>query len=715
MGFPAGSVQPTWQEAYTYDLGSRRLSKDHKRAVYAYTDEDWQYTYDGLNRVTTAKRGVHTVTSTSDTFTTATDCKTWALDELGNFQSITTFGGTSTPSTENRSHTAKNEIRQIGNLYRFYDPNGNLQIVSSDSAGVSVRQKLYFDAWNRLVRMDKLKAKGSNGGVFDTVKYTYNGLNWRATEHRLISSTAPTVTPADGVEPGGDTTRYQFYSSAWQQLMEVVANTPTNGAAPVPTSCEQQLWGLRGPDDAILRRIDGDADGTYTTAGVDKSYYQLTDSSFSVICHVDAVSGQVRQWNSYDAYGSLKVMLLADYDGDGQVTQNDEVLAAAAWYTEKNWNPNQPHPPYTTDFNGDGVVDDSDWSLFYGAWLGMQGMRIPDPVRIGYGGYVRDRATELLLARSRWYEPVAGRWVSRDPAGYVDGLDLYLYAKGNPLCLVDPTGLSGEDGGGFFDWWVSGYCELVKRDQSSATSKDLHENIRKNADAGPRNDIKDSMRGLNARRDGATTLGDQYHDLGNGTDKQKWQQVQKEAYEGAVANVWAFGGEFAGQVVGSGFRVIGEMGGESGSAGGRAFARGSKSDPAVGLYKDMKGKLPAGYQANHLNQDGAFGSVIKSEDGFCVQMKGQASSDIGSQHYKFHSAMEEFWEQYRTGSKMGERPTCGEYDTALRRALGKAGYNKDQVGVLANLAAAQRSSSKYNLTADSLVPEIPGRVNQKKK
>ena len=33
------------------------------------------------------------------------------------------------------------------------------------------------------------------------------------------------------------------------------------------------------------------------------------------------------------------------------------------------------------------------------------------------------------------------RWLERDPAGYVDGLNLYLYVGANPIILIDPWGL----------------------------------------------------------------------------------------------------------------------------------------------------------------------------------------------------------------------------------------------------------------------------------
>ena len=37
-----------------------------------------------------------------------------------------------------------------------------------------------------------------------------------------------------------------------------------------------------------------------------------------------------------------------------------------------------------------------------------------------------------------------GRWLQRDPAGYIDGLNFYEYAVANPIILADPTGECGE-------------------------------------------------------------------------------------------------------------------------------------------------------------------------------------------------------------------------------------------------------------------------------
>lgn len=42
----------------------------------------------------------------------------------------------------------------------------------------------------------------------------------------------------------------------------------------------------------------------------------------------------------------------------------------------------------------------------------------------------------------RYYDPSAGRYISPDPAGYIDGMNVYLYVLNNPCSYVDPSGKS---------------------------------------------------------------------------------------------------------------------------------------------------------------------------------------------------------------------------------------------------------------------------------
>ncbi len=48
--------------------------------------------------------------------------------------------------------------------------------------------------------------------------------------------------------------------------------------------------------------------------------------------------------------------------------------------------------------------------------------------------------TGLYYFRNRWYDPVVGRWISKDPMGIDGGINLYEFCRDNPLNLRDPSG-----------------------------------------------------------------------------------------------------------------------------------------------------------------------------------------------------------------------------------------------------------------------------------
>lgn len=62
----------------------------------------------------------------------------------------------------------------------------------------------------------------------------------------------------------------------------------------------------------------------------------------------------------------------------------------------------------------------------------------------GYAGQYRyyAYATGLHYLKARYYDPVAGRFLSRDPIGFRGGPNLYTYVADNPVMYVDPTGKS---------------------------------------------------------------------------------------------------------------------------------------------------------------------------------------------------------------------------------------------------------------------------------
>ncbi|MDX9701463.1 MAG: RHS repeat-associated core domain-containing protein [Candidatus Auribacterota bacterium] len=55
-------------------------------------------------------------------------------------------------------------------------------------------------------------------------------------------------------------------------------------------------------------------------------------------------------------------------------------------------------------------------------------------------------ATALSYFGARYYDASIGRFISRDPLGYIDGPNGYIYVSNNPINLIDPFGLKREKG-----------------------------------------------------------------------------------------------------------------------------------------------------------------------------------------------------------------------------------------------------------------------------
>ena len=60
--------------------------------------------------------------------------------------------------------------------------------------------------------------------------------------------------------------------------------------------------------------------------------------------------------------------------------------------------------------------------------------------RYRYAGKERDEETGLYYYGARYYAPWLARWTSCDPAGMIDGSNIYRYVKNNPISSTDPTG-----------------------------------------------------------------------------------------------------------------------------------------------------------------------------------------------------------------------------------------------------------------------------------
>ncbi|MBX3390842.1 MAG: hypothetical protein KF691_15445 [Phycisphaeraceae bacterium] len=365
---------------------------------------------------------------------------------------------------------------------RAYDKNGNLisETIEGDSQPI---RRYTYDAWNRLVRVDR----GEGGSVEPSpvASYAYNALNWRTVERVRWPG------DAESSNAGYTRTRVYFFSSDWQVLDVLeernVADAGATPPVPLPTEPAtgitgvggftpdtetQFFWGVRDKDELleVRSRALTNASGVtidpvipWTDAAVN-SRYALTDANLSTAAYVSA-GGTLRESRVFDSYGRMIRCLPGDLNGDGVCDDTDFSIFDYAYNVldctdasmpDHNGGPgggggNPPTWGCPADLNGDWYVDEADFLIFAASYNQL----MPEADALvsgnaaggalawgpGWNGYWFDPATGLWLSRNRWYDPIGGRWITRDPAGYVDGMSLYLYVKGNPFLFRDPSGL----------------------------------------------------------------------------------------------------------------------------------------------------------------------------------------------------------------------------------------------------------------------------------
>ena len=149
---------------------------------------------------------------------------------------------------------------------------------------------------------------------------------------------------------------------------------------------------------------------------------------------------------AYSPYGEATRTLRSDVNGDGFVNQSDHTgiirprngaaIGTATYVVE-------------ADLDRNGVINQLDYDMCIAddgksssggvgeAGLFSKGVRNG----VGYCGCIFNEDSGLCTVRFRTYSPTLGRWLERDPAGYVDGLSLYSYVRSAPVTAADPSGL----------------------------------------------------------------------------------------------------------------------------------------------------------------------------------------------------------------------------------------------------------------------------------
>ena len=139
---------------------------------------------------------------------------------------------------------------------------------------------------------------------------------------------------------------------------------------------KQYVWGLRYIDDLVGYDQDG-------VGNLDQRQYALSGVNYNIMS-IATTSGIITERYEYSPYGE-RFVLDADYSDDA-----------------------------------DGISD-----------IGND---------IGHQGLMHDEKIGLIYNRARMLNSGLGRFMQRDPLGYVDGKNLYQYVGSNPTVRIDPLG-----------------------------------------------------------------------------------------------------------------------------------------------------------------------------------------------------------------------------------------------------------------------------------
>lgn len=415
---------------------------------------DSVYTYDELDRLETWTAGV----MNPSTFAIQTNERTrdWnssstGMDMLGNWLDldVTEDRVSNTRASETRTANSANEVTNIDPdgappaITPTYDASGNTTSLGVYDPGGS--RTYVYDDFGRLVEV-----QDSNGDAI--TRYRYDGLG-RMSGYQIDEDASGYLDyQADGTTVDADDWTVLIYDVYGQ----VVGATPAVGsgittpaqarntrnfepASAIAEFLSPHAWGLLDggvPGVYSSRAFDDDLDGDYGTTG-DRALLILSYNARGDIVR-ELESQTVVYTAGYTPYGEYHAFgRLGDTDADGDVDNTD--------YGRTLANEGLPNcnTPGLGDVNRDGVCDSDDQNA---TMLANQGdwnlLNLGHKLPIGYAGMRRDAVLENLYHTPfRVYHTKAGRWLQRDPAGFIDGGNTYAYAGGDPIRFRDPSGL----------------------------------------------------------------------------------------------------------------------------------------------------------------------------------------------------------------------------------------------------------------------------------
>jgi RHS repeat-associated protein len=399
--------------AYQYNSANQRTRRTDADGSY------WVYTYDSLGQVTSGKK------FWSDNTPISGMQFTYSFDDIGN-RKTTGAGGDQTGGPLRNANYAANNLNQYGSR----DVPGYVNVIGSAKTNATVSLWTPDGWWSPTLRHSdyyrgELAVNNSTGALWLTITNLAilgNGGSADITTNTVGNLFLPKNQEVFGYDLDGNLTsdgRWNYTWDAENRLTRMVANTTTGPQQRLDFEYDSKSRRIR-------KKVWNNTTGTGTPA---------TDLTF--VCDGWNLMGELSSSHSAARTYSWGLDLSGSMDGEGGIEGLLEVSDAA-------------NGMYLTTFDGNGNIASLQKVIDCGSAAGYEWgpfgevIRATGPLALvnpfGFSTKFSDSETGLLNYGYRYYNPSAGRWLSRDPAGEEGGPNACEAFANSPINVRDPLG-----------------------------------------------------------------------------------------------------------------------------------------------------------------------------------------------------------------------------------------------------------------------------------
>lgn len=425
---------------YSYDRNGNLLSVTYSDGTPGVTT-----IYDAYNRPVTVTDalGTHTIAYDASSRVTsidgpwANDTLSFTYDTLGRKTAMALHGGLSVSYTYDSLDRLTSVTGNAATYTYNYRGNGTLltSVVRSDGS------KTEYSYEPGMLRLQQQTNFTPTGTALDGYSFSYDSLGQPVTETvtngpalQFISSgiTAVTANNLNQIDSWNGSTTVFDYDADGNMTKGLTGDGHPFDAA---YDAENRLKWIQYTDgDGVVRRQEFTY-GSDGYLGLRKSYANgvLSDEQH-YLWHAGKL---LQERNSANAPVRDYLWGTAMRGGVGALLSLKQGGTAYQCFAN-------PRGDVTTILNSSGAVAASYAYEPFGAPLAATSA-LNQPLR--YATRLYDEGTGLYYFGQRFYAPLQGRWLSRDPLAEMASINLYSYATNNPITRMDPLGTAPDFSG----------------------------------------------------------------------------------------------------------------------------------------------------------------------------------------------------------------------------------------------------------------------------